>query len=143
MRILALDPGSKRVGVAVSDDIGILALPLEFIPAETASGLLERLKAIALEKQAGRNPRRSAAQYERHLRPGGGSGPGFRRRRERGARPPCQNVDERLTSAQALALIEAGVRRDQRKTKSRPKVPPPCSCKATWTPAAGGRAVSM
>ncbi len=34
MRILALDPGTVRVGVAVSDELGILASPLPHIPAE-------------------------------------------------------------------------------------------------------------
>ena len=33
MRVLALDHGTVRVGVAVSDELGIIARPLEFIPA--------------------------------------------------------------------------------------------------------------
>ena len=34
MRILALDHGTKRIGVAVSDELKMIAQPLEFIPAE-------------------------------------------------------------------------------------------------------------
>ena len=34
MRILALDPGTVRVGVAVSDELGILASPLPHVAAE-------------------------------------------------------------------------------------------------------------
>jgi RNase H-fold protein (predicted Holliday junction resolvase) len=34
MRILALDHGTKRIGVAVSDETKTIAQPLEYIPAE-------------------------------------------------------------------------------------------------------------
>ena len=37
MRILAIDYGTKRVGLALSDETGTIALPLEFLPA-AASG---------------------------------------------------------------------------------------------------------
>ena len=32
MRILALDHGTVRIGVAVSDELKMMATPLEFIP---------------------------------------------------------------------------------------------------------------
>ena len=34
MSILAIDHGSKRIGIAVSDELKMIAQPLEFIPAE-------------------------------------------------------------------------------------------------------------
>lgn len=34
MRILAIDHGSRRIGIAVSDELKLIAQPLEFIPAE-------------------------------------------------------------------------------------------------------------
>ena len=39
MRILALDHGSRRIGVAVSDETRTIAQPLEFISAEPFAGL--------------------------------------------------------------------------------------------------------
>ena len=51
VRILALDHGTKRVGVAVSDELKMIALPLEFIPAEPVEALLERLKTLIREKE--------------------------------------------------------------------------------------------
>ena len=33
MRILALDHGTRRIGVAVSDEMKLIATPLEYIPA--------------------------------------------------------------------------------------------------------------
>jgi putative Holliday junction resolvase len=51
MRILALDHGTKRIGVAVSDELKMIAQPLEYIPAEPFAGFLDRLKEILREKE--------------------------------------------------------------------------------------------
>lgn len=51
MRILALDPGTVRVGVAVSDELRMIARPLEFLPAEPFAALVERLKELIREQQ--------------------------------------------------------------------------------------------
>ena len=44
MRILALDVGSKRTGVAVSDALGIIAQPLETIEAQDVKRILDLIK---------------------------------------------------------------------------------------------------
>src|ERR1700691_2802480 len=51
MRILALDHGTKRIGVAVSDETKTIAQPLEYIPAEPFADFLVRLKKILAEKE--------------------------------------------------------------------------------------------
>jgi len=51
MRILALDPGTVRVGVAVSDELRLIARPLEFLPAEPFAPLVERLKELIRDQQ--------------------------------------------------------------------------------------------
>jgi putative Holliday junction resolvase len=48
-RVLGIDPGEARVGVAVSDDLGILALPLETIDAGTTDPC-DRIVEIVAEK---------------------------------------------------------------------------------------------
>lgn len=45
-RILAVDPGSRRLGLALSDPDGVVALPLEVIKAEAG---VERVGEIARE----------------------------------------------------------------------------------------------
>jgi len=50
MRILALDHGTVRIGVAVSDELKMMAHPMDFIPAEPLSAALERVKALVTEK---------------------------------------------------------------------------------------------
>lgn len=45
-RILALDWGTKRIGVAISDELGITAQPLTVIPAEDENSLFQELHNI-------------------------------------------------------------------------------------------------
>ncbi|MBU6402891.1 MAG: Holliday junction resolvase RuvX, partial [Verrucomicrobia bacterium] len=52
MRILAIDHGTRRMGIAISDELGMIAQPLEFIPAEPFEGFLVRLREILREKPA-------------------------------------------------------------------------------------------
>ena len=51
MRILALDHGTKRIGLAISDELGMIAQPLEFVLAEPFAKFLERLKEVIRDKQ--------------------------------------------------------------------------------------------
>ena len=118
MRILALDHGSKRIGVAVSDELKMIAQPLEFIPAEPFAQFLARLKEIIKEKEVEMilvgMPRNMDGSY----------GPAALKVQEfvgvlkETLVVPIQTWDERLTSVQANRyLIEANVRRNQRKEK--------------------------
>ena len=118
MRILAIDHGTKRMGIAVSDELKMIAQPLEYIPAEPFADLLTRLKGILREKEVELivvgMPRNMDGSY----------GPAALKVQEfvaalRGAVTiPIRTWDERLTSAQANRfLIEGNVRRDKRKEK--------------------------
>ena len=51
MRYLGVDYGSKRVGVAVSDEAGEVALPLSVLPNDKK--LLSKIKEIVVEKKIG------------------------------------------------------------------------------------------
>jgi putative Holliday junction resolvase len=51
MRVLAVDPGSVRVGLALSDEGGILATPHSTLPA--GPGLAGRIAALAVQLEAG------------------------------------------------------------------------------------------
>ncbi|MEI6568319.1 MAG: Holliday junction resolvase RuvX [Verrucomicrobiota bacterium] len=118
MRILAIDHGTKRMGIAVSDELKMLAQPLEFIPAEPFTAFLERLKELIREKEVELilvgMPRNMDGSY----------GPAALKVREFIAvlndvlAVPIKVWDERLTSVQANRyLIEGNVRRDKRKEK--------------------------
>jgi putative holliday junction resolvase len=118
MRILAIDHGTKRMGIALSDDTGSIATPLEFILAEPFAGFLQRLKELIREKQVEQilvgMPRNMDGSY----------GPAalivqeFVAVLKETIGVPIKVWDERLTSAQAnRMLIQADVRRNKRKER--------------------------
>ena len=118
MRILALDHGTKRIGVAVSDELKMIAQPLEFIPAEPFDAFAARLKHILAEKPC----ELILVGLPRNM--DGTEGPAaamvheFVARLRETVAPPLRTWDERLTSAQAnRVLLEGGVRRRERKRK--------------------------
>jgi putative Holliday junction resolvase len=51
MRYLALDPGNKHIGVAVSDPLGIIARPLTTLAHESRAQDVARILALAAEHQ--------------------------------------------------------------------------------------------
>ncbi len=118
MRVLAIDHGTRRMGIALSDETKTIAQPLEFIPSEPFHKFLERLKQIIREKEVDLVlvgiPRNMDGSY----------GPAALKVQEfvavlRDAIPiAIKPWDERLTSVQANRfLIEADVRRSKRKEK--------------------------
>lgn len=118
MRILGIDHGTKRVGIAISDELGMMAHPVEFIPAEPFDRFLARLQQIIQERQVTEiivgMPRNMDGTY----------GPAAQKVKEFVAKlsetisTPIRTWDERLTSVQANRfLIEADVRRAARKER--------------------------
>jgi putative Holliday junction resolvase len=118
MRILALDHGTVRIGVALSDELKMIATPLEYIHAEPFTGFLTRLKELIRVKEVELilvgMPRNMDGSY----------GPAALKVQEFVAvlkdvvAVPIKLWDERLTSAQANRfLIEGNVRRADRKAK--------------------------
>ena len=118
MRILALDHGTKRIGVAVSDETKTIAQPLEYIPAEPFVDFLARLKKLLVEKEISLVliglPRNMDGSYG----PAAEKVQTFVGVLRSAITVPIKMWDERLTSAQAnRVLIQGGVRRDKRKEK--------------------------
>ena len=118
MRILALDHGTKRIGVAVSDETKTIAQPLEYIPAEPFAGFLERLKKILAEKEISLiligMPRNMDGSYG----PAAQKVETFIGVLKTAITVPIKTWDERLTSTMAnRTMIQGNVRRDKRKEK--------------------------
>ncbi|MGA3164356.1 MAG: Holliday junction resolvase RuvX [Verrucomicrobiota bacterium] len=118
MRILALDYGTRRIGVAVSDETKTIAQPLEYIPAEPFADFLARLKQLLVEKEIDlilvglpRNMDGSYGLAAEKVQT-------FVAALKDAVVVPIKTWDERLTSAQAnRVLIQGGVRRAKRKEK--------------------------
>ena len=54
MRILAIDYGSARIGLALSDPTGTLARPLPFLPAKADAKLAREIAALAAKENVER-----------------------------------------------------------------------------------------
>jgi putative Holliday junction resolvase len=52
MRILAIDYGSTRIGLALSDPTGTLARPLPFVPAKADAKLAREIADLAKKEEA-------------------------------------------------------------------------------------------
>ncbi len=118
MRILALDHGTKRIGIAVSDELKMIAQPLEFVPAEPLTKFLERLKEVLRDKEVELilvgMPRNMDGSYG----PAAAKAKEFVEAVKQAVNVPVQTWDERLTTVQAnRLLIQGGVRREKRKEK--------------------------
>lgn len=114
-RVMAIDPGSARVGVAVSDPGGTVALPLTVLDA--GETLLDDLSKLAREHEV----RELVVGLPKRL--GGEEGPAAQQARDLARAVelhlglPVHLVDERLTTkaaAKALDELEVGERRRRR-----------------------------
>ena len=118
MRILAIDYGTKRIGIAVSDPMGIIAQPLEFILAEPREKFWARLTSIFAEKEVGRVIVGMPRNMDGSFGPAAAQVDDFVRELRGRTAIPIQTLDERLTTRQAeRALIQANTDRAKRKQK--------------------------
>ncbi len=118
MRILALDHGTRRIGVAVTDELKIIATPLEYIPSEPMSKVLERLQQLVREKEVELILVGLPRNMDGTLGPAAQKVKDFIAALQPVITTPIKTWDERLTSVMAnRALLEGNVRRADRKEK--------------------------
>ena len=115
-RVLGLDPGSKRIGVALSDPTGTIATPHTVID-RSGEDVAARLHTICVEHDV----ERIVVGLPLHLSGREGSAAEEARRVADVAREatglPVEMYDERFTTVTAeSALLEGGMRRRERRT---------------------------
>lgn len=115
-RILGLDPGERRIGVAVSDPSGTIASPHSYVDA--GSDAVEQIRSLCGELGV------STIVIGLPLRLDGGEGPAARHSRRLGTElstaldVAVEYWDERFTSVTAEnAMLQGNVRRKKRKEK--------------------------
>lgn len=116
-RILAIDYGAKRTGVAVTDPLGIIAQPLEtvstselmaFLKTYTQKESVERI-IVGLPKQMDGTASENFSRIEPFVKRLGKEIPEI----------PVEYYDERFTSVLAhRAMIDGGVRKMDRRDKA-------------------------
>lgn len=116
-RILAIDYGIKRTGIAVTDELQIIASGLTTIPSETTIDFLqsyfekeEVIKVLIGEpKQMNGEPSESTPIIEAFVTKFKATFPN----------KPVVRVDERFTSKMAFqVMIDSGLKKNQRKNKA-------------------------
>ena len=115
-RTIGIDYGSARVGVAVSDPLGIFASPLETVPS---AKIIDYLQSYAVSETVERfvvgwplnlngEPAQAAADVEACLK----------RLRKAFPQVPVELEDERFTSVLAhRAMIDGGMKKSDRRDK--------------------------
>jgi len=114
VRVLAVDPGSKRVGLALSDPTGTIAQPLTTISTGPRDTLASRLAALARQHEAVRIvvglPRRMDGSFGPEARAA------LAAEVRAASKLPVELVDERLTTAAAeKSLLAGGMHREKRR----------------------------
>ena len=116
-RVLGIDPGDRRIGIAVSDPTGTIASPYGFVDASTSDAVAS-IAAIALDMDC------DTIVVGLPLRLDGSEGPSAQRSRNLGAALASElhveivYSDERFTTLTAeAALLEGNVRRSERRMK--------------------------
>jgi putative Holliday junction resolvase len=119
MVILALDYGERRIGMAVSDPLGIAAHGLDTLECEDLEAALDRIAAVVRERGAERIVVGMPTRMDGTPGPAAHRVRGFiKRLRARLPDVPVAEVDERLTSAQAhRVLSEQGVTMQRRRER--------------------------
>ena len=116
-RILSIDYGKKRTGIAITDDFQIIASGLTTIPSETAIVFLktyfenEKVEKVIIgePKQMNGEPSQSAEIIEVFITLFKNTFPEM----------PIIQVDERFTSKMAFqTMIDSGLKKNQRKNKA-------------------------
>ena len=119
MRIMGLDYGSKTVGVAISDALGITAQGIETIERKEENKLrqtLARIEALVKEYEVERIVLGFPKNMNNTLGERAEKSLEFKEKLERRAGIPVIMWDERLTTVEAeRTLIESKVRRENRK----------------------------
>ncbi|GEP50682.1 putative pre-16S rRNA nuclease [Flavobacterium noncentrifugens] len=116
-RILAIDYGQKRTGIAITDELKIIASGLTTVPSETAIAFLkdyfskENVEKVLIgePKQMNNEPSESTPVIEAFVEKFKKTFPDMK----------VVRVDERFTSKMAFqTMIDSGLKKNQRKNKA-------------------------
>ncbi|MUP46298.1 Holliday junction resolvase RuvX [Gramella sp. BOM4] len=116
-RILALDYGTKRTGIAVTDELKLIASGLTTVNTQELLNFLEDyFKNENVERVLVGEPRRmddTSSQSEIHIQEF------LKKFSEKFPEMPLERVDERFTSKMAVqSMIDSGMKKKKRRNKA-------------------------
>jgi len=118
VRMLGLDVGEKRIGVALSDPLGIMASALTVIESKSEVDAIEQVIALAREHEAERIVIGLPRSLDGSLGSQARKVQAFADSLAECTEIPVLTWDERFSTVEAeRALVEAGMKRDKRKKR--------------------------
>ncbi len=115
MRILGIDYGEKRIGLAISDPLGITAQGLPTIEYSNIQEALQKIMTIISEKEIGEIVIGLPKHMNNSLGESARAVLSFGERLKTHTGIPVKTLDERLTTARAhKAMLEGNLSRKQR-----------------------------
>ncbi len=111
MRTLGLDMGSKRIGLAISDDQGKFAFPSGKLERVGRKRDLEALARLIIEREVGRVVIGIPLHMSGRPSKGAEAAKSFAQDLAAVTGLPVDTIDERLTSVEAERILSAGGRR--------------------------------
>ncbi len=115
-RILALDPGTKRIGVALSDEMGWIAQPLETFERRSEASDVAHIRHLVEQHHVRQVVMGLPLRLDGRIGPEAEGVKRFMEKLEEALPVPVVPWDERLTTRSAEdLLIEANVSRRKRK----------------------------
>ena len=118
MRVLALDVGEKRIGVALSDPTGLLATPLTTIERKGQDSDIDEALRLATEHEVSEIVVGLPLSMSGRRGPQAGRVDAFVRALAGRTDIPLKSVDERLSSVQAERMLrESGVEPSKNKAR--------------------------
>ena len=116
MRVLGLDLGERRIGIALSDGLGLTAQPLTVLTRTNARSDLQVIQQLATQHDVGTIvlglPLTMRGEHGTQAK----QASAFAQTLHQTTRIPVELVDERLTTVQGeRALLETGTSRRKRK----------------------------
>lgn len=119
MRILGIDFGEKRIGLALSDPLGFTAQSLDTLMRQNKNQVLQDLSVLCKERQVGEVVIGLPVNMDGSVGPKAKEVLDFIPKMEAALGVPVKTWDERLTSRQAGRLmIEEGLSRRKQRSKS-------------------------
>lgn len=113
MKVLGIDYGTKRIGIAISDPLGIIANGLPTLDAEVA---LTKIQKIVKDERVAKIVLGYPKKMDGTIGPAAQAVEEFKVKLKETCEIPITLWDERLTTAEATKrLIEADVSREKRK----------------------------
>jgi putative Holliday junction resolvase len=118
MRVLGVDYGQKRIGLAISDPLGIFAQPLETVEAPDLASAADRIAAICKERSVETILVGLPRNMDNTLGPSARDALAFKDMLSAKTGLPTVAWDERLSTMQAeRSLRETGLSRHKRQAR--------------------------